>query len=490
MLPARASWLSGATVAIGCAAVACGDGAAGRSAVAVDPLGLGAATAAVEVAALYATSGASPAALFDGDTATGWRPSGDPAEEGVTVRFSAPLLVDDVRVVPCDETSRLRVRLWLDGTEGPVVTVGAGRDTRVELPDEARRHGVARLGLRFEAAQGDACLAEVALGHDTRGLRLTPPRTTAATAAASATRAPDALHGVALAFDGRIETRWQAPDAAAGASLAVTFPAPIAVHAVEIHNGDHASVAAYAAAARATAWRVDAGGVTARFDVEDRLGPQKLALPEPAVTDRLVLTAERVAVGTGPDGVGVAEVRVWDADGPVRPDVAAPPPPAAVERHVGVTYHSVCGYPRRTLRLWRDGEWARREPGDAAALVTLEGRWAEGAADGPWTGLSLLGRRLPAGARWGFEPDANAAVGFVGDLGVARVADLGPDGFRALLDAWGGGAARDRVTCLTEELGAWPEPWQALADGEAIAVRGVFTDLLWRQPLDRASRDR
>src|SRR6266511_3415500 len=74
--------------------------------------------APIRLQALTATSGAAAEALLDGRVESGWRPEGDPADEGVLFRFEEPTRVDGVEIAPCGG-ARTPVEVYVNGRRDP-----------------------------------------------------------------------------------------------------------------------------------------------------------------------------------------------------------------------------------------------------------------------------------------------------------------------------------------------------------------------------------
>src|SRR5882724_11087835 len=74
--------------------------------------------------ALAPTSGANASAVLDGDAKTGWKPVGDPRDEGLLFRFDTPVRVDAVAVTPCPGIAgSMRLDVSTGGNE--VATISA-----------------------------------------------------------------------------------------------------------------------------------------------------------------------------------------------------------------------------------------------------------------------------------------------------------------------------------------------------------------------------
>jgi hypothetical protein len=144
----------------------------------------------------------------------------------------------------------------------------------------------------------------------------------------------------------------------------------------------------------------------------------------------------------------------------------------------------VCGYPRRTLKFRSNGGFTYTIPereGGRARVV--DGVWSAPAASMPWVDVGVRGKLSTAQSV--LRPSQAASERVEGAIEVASVEELGPNGVRSVLDAWGRGHA-DRIDCITEELGVWREAWKTLLANEALVVRSTdgnldIVDLVWRE---------
>lgn len=432
--------------------------------------------------AFSATSGRDADRLLDGDAATTWSAEGDPEDEAVAVRFADPVAIDAIAVTGCPDAPRIDLVAYLNGAVGPTLSVTGAEPVKIALTDPQSRE-LSDLRLVFAAASSGApaCLAEVGVSEAGAPLTLRPPRTVRGRVRATSVREPSTLARASLLFDGRSDRGWIA--AAAGEQrVLITFDEPTEITGIEIDP--------LLGGRSPPSIRVEVEGRPAIDLPVDPLTGARAAADLGAVTS-LALT---LAASDAPTGLG--EIRFIDRHGPygVRtPDdtalreaiVAATDgtPLAALLGHDG---HSVCGFPRRRLKIRASGTLSALDPaavwGDGPVPVAVDADWSLGTPDGPWLSLHVDGRAWSAGQRW--DTASAHTRPFAGDLAVARVADLGQDGFRALVDDWTH-AHPDRVECLTEELGAWPDAWAALVDGDAFVVRGeAWSDLMWHELKD------
>lgn len=463
--------------------------------------------ATIFLQALIPTSGAGGEALLDGDAAAGWSPAGEGNDEGVTLRFETERPLDAIAVRACDDSPDFRVQLYLDGQIGPAVTLSAGGERIAELSEEQGHHGVQSVFLRLEHVPAGrvACVAGVAFREEGRWLSVRPPRAIRGRIEASATRAPAGVWSAAGLVDGRLDTAWAEGGEGLGIGERVRFTLdePAEIVGVEIWNGDGRSEAARGGSGRLLRLRIEPdGGDPLVVDVRDESGFQLLRIPA-ITTSALSLVIDGAIAGVeGEDAesVAIAEIRLRDQTGPIAiltPDAeerraawaestTGQPVAAMVERE----WRSVCGYPRRTLKLRPNDTFSRYDPAarwddvvGTRASVAFEGTWYATGAEAPWTTLRLAGRRHRVEGRWqpaDAMPASEMERDVAGEVQVAFVGDLGEVAFRDLMSEWGRGPAADRVDCVTEELGAWPDAWAALVANHALVVRGgPVTDLVW-----------
>jgi hypothetical protein len=432
---------------------------------------------------LRSTSGSDVDRVLDADGTTGWTPGADPAGEGIDLVFEEPLPVSGIVVRACDGAPEARVHLFPNGTSGPTLHLVTGRDTVQELSDVQCTHGLRDLSLRFEGSGPPPCIAELGLLRDGVEVPLRPPRELHAQLRASSVEEPVPFASPAWLVDGRTDFGWVA-QSRVGERVLVTLDEPAEISALEIWGGDEVP----------TRLSVEVDGAEPFLaGLAAKRGPQRIELPAPIDTGGLALIVDQAPAGTG--GIGLAELRLWDRHGPlvIRSQDAAELERTTAEASrdlpiggvLDVEWHSVCGYPRRTLKLRANTTFSRsdaavRWPGGLAP-ERFDGEWAYVSHDGPWSTVGVRGTHRRLDARWEDDAAASERAGSAW-IEVARLSDLGPQAFRDLVESWGRGASRDRVDCLTEELGAWTDAWDTLVAQDALVVRGEgLDDLLWRE---------
>ncbi len=186
--------------------------------------------------ALTPTSGTGAELLLDGNPATGWRPGGSPAEEGVLLRLEHPTPLEGVSLRACAGAPAVKVAVYLDTAPHGELAVTAEQDAALKF----ERHPVRSVYLRLpEEAPAGTCLAEARLLQAGGPLALQAPRMVKGRIQASSVLAPaDAYHPGYL-FDGRPDFGWVegAKGTGAGESLTLTLDAPLELVGLELWNG-------------------------------------------------------------------------------------------------------------------------------------------------------------------------------------------------------------------------------------------------------------
>ena len=155
---------------------------------------------------------------------------------------------------------------------------------------------------------------------------------------------------------------------------------------------------------------------------------------------------------------------------------------SALEGSLDQSWQSVCGDPKRRYKLRSDGSLAVSVFGKSPQHEVIEGSWGVVVTEGPWSTIAVRGRQWSADGRW--DAAGGGLRDVVGTFQVATVGTLGKSGLGAVMKAWAETRA-DRVDCLTVELGAWDDAFDALVAGHALVVRGQgadkapFEDLVW-----------
>ncbi|MFH1470029.1 MAG: hypothetical protein ABIO70_36935 [Pseudomonadota bacterium] len=367
--------------------------------------------------ALVATSGEGAADLFDGDPSTGWRPEGEPEEEGLLFRFEEPTRLVEVRVQLCPGSGPVSLESYVDGASNTTTRVNPGGDVRLPWLGDADSPPVRSYFVKVDWAEGTVCLGEVSLvlPPETPG-PVTPPRSVAATVAASSTLAPaDAYHPGYL-FDGRTDFGWVegAEGLGLGEHLELALGATVDLTGLEIWNGYQRSEDHFKKNARVKALTVTGDdGIAHSLPVADRMGPQVLALPAPLRTRHLRLEIAAATAGTRYQDLVISELRLRDASGPLTlatPDLAqrrealvAETRGQLLERVMAHNWHGFCQEydslklrPNHSFVRWNieenDADGDQREVFDGAWVVASQG--AEQAV------IELYGRRHRTQTTW------------------------------------------------------------------------------------------
>jgi hypothetical protein len=449
---------------------------------------------------LLATSGRDADRVLDGDVRTGWTPSGDAVGEGLTLQFEEPSRATALVLRACDGSSTARWQAVVDGVIGPTFSLAPGREERVELGADVAGRAMRTLSLRILSAdEPGVCVAELGIAADRALLPMRPPRSVHGRIRASSTKEPADAWQAAWLVDGIPETAWAEGTLGGGDGerVLITLDEPAEIVAVEIWNGDQRSDAARLAAGRVRRLRLELDGATpVGLDLADQPGPQRLELPDPVVTAGISLVVEGALTGESGDDTTLSELRLFDRHGPVsvrtndaldradavREQIAGTPLAAFVDHRWG----SVCGVPPRSWKLRGNLGFVRDDGaaswGEGAPVAeVMEGRWVAGPSEGAWATVRLEGVRRRADATWTAD-DPDRARAAQGEIRLAFARDLGQAGLKQVLDGWKD--QRSRVGCLTEELGAWSDAWDALLARDAVVVQGDgLSDLLWREGL-------
>ncbi|MBN2498725.1 MAG: discoidin domain-containing protein [Deltaproteobacteria bacterium] len=450
----------------------------------------------VYLQALIPTSGSNAEALLDHDAASGWKPAGDPEDEGVLFRFEQPTRIDSILVRTCPGSGSFTLAPYLNGREWSARRIDGGR---FSIEPAVRNRMLRSVFLRIRAARGNPCLAEVDFLRQKANVPISPPRSVAGRVKASSTLSPaDAYHPGYL-FDGRTDFGWVegAKGLGLGESVTLELSRPVELHALELWNGYQRSQDHFAKNARATAISLAAdGGAEIAIQVDDRMGPQKLALAKPVRAKTLRLTIRKAAAGTRYADLVLSELRLYDARGPLAvrtPDLAertealarqiAGKPLASIADRQWVSRCSGQRSAQLKLRtnhsfVWYESEGDDKTMQDAgqSRSEVFDGAWVVGRARKPASAVKLYGRRHSSSARWdpyaGKEERSAVRIGG-GQVSLTRVADMQPAAFAELLARWRKGPAADRVACLKAE------PYAELVERGALLVEGrAMCDLM------------
>ncbi len=359
--------------------------------------------------ALVATSGADAAKVLDGDAGTGWRPRGDPENEGLLLRFEQPVRVLEAKVQLCADSGAATIHSYLDGSDNTLTRVNPGGFVKLPWRGGVEAPAFKSLFLRAGSVAGALCVAEVALTlpPEVQG-PVRPPRSRVARVEASSVLEPaDAYHPGYL-FDGRTDFGWVegAEGLGVGEELTLSFKSPVKIAALEVWNGYQRSEDHFKKNARLSSLTLNVDSrPPVTLQVADTMGPQRLELPEPVSASRLRLGIAGAVPGSRYEDLVISELRLHDAQGALSvatPDlgqrqkalqeqVAGELLSQVVDKswtgfcddsetlklrsnHSFVHYSAVAEGPDDSVREVFDGAWVVDEQGPGTAGVQLYGR--------------------------------------------------------------------------------------------------------------------
>lgn len=435
--------------------------------------------------ALTATSGAGAESLLDGDRRTGWRPEGDPEDEGVLFRFEAPTALDGIEVATCG--GEVSLQAFVNGRAGDAFAGGAVPALfRFAAPGQGAR--VQSVFLKLLPGERAACLAEVRFVRNGAPVPVAAPRRVSGRVEPTSTLSPAAAYHASYLFDARLDFGWVegAEGAGEGQAVTIALDAPLEVTALELWNGYQRSPVHFQKNARARKVTISVdGGPAIPFELKDVSGAQKLALPAPVKARRIRLGVESAYPGTKYADLVLSELRLWDASGPVGVAVADRAAlraallaqvdgalAAALGRHLSNGCADPAGSTMRSLKLRADQTFAIYEEtcdqmGEACTSEVFDGTWVPIARSGAWTELELFGRRHRVDHAWDPYADAGPRVKETdtiagGRVRIAALRDLSPREQDELRQA---GAVGGVPVAACIDLGADPSR-------DAVIVRG------------------
>lgn len=459
--------------------------------------------APVRLQALLPTSGANAAALLLGQPGSGWKPEGDPRDEGVLFRFEDDVAIDRVKIIACPGSDELEVAVSVNGG-GPLrtLTFGEKREGMLEIPAGEKGPSVRSLFARITSASGAACLYRVVFESKGRPLAIEAPRMVPGRVQASSVLTPAEAYEPSYAFDGRLDFGWVegAKGLGVGESLTVAFQKPTAMTGFQIWNGYQRSPDHFRKNARAKRLQVFADGQpVGAYDLKDAMGPISVPFGKTVTAKELRFAIEQATPGTKYEDLVISELRFLDSAGPftlqledakqradaLRAQLAHKPLESVLNRQLT----NFCedddeGGSSRSLKLRTsyDFVWyVTSEEGNSHSEEVFDGVWIPHQS-GTWSELELYGRRHRTELRW--EPYEAAKTKQTdriagGKLSVARVSDLGPKAFWELVKQWRGGPAANSVWCLYPDSDERDESYKTLLQRNAVVVRGTaITDLL------------
>jgi hypothetical protein len=458
------------------------------------------AAAPPKLEALTPTSGTGAERVLDGNPATGWRPDGDPMNEGVLLRLEQPTSFHRVSVQPCAGSPSLSADVMIDGAsiceDEEQAMTGCGS----EQPIRARSVFVK---VR-ESTPDQVCVGEIQL-LDSAGKRLDlkPPRAVKGRIQASSVLAPADAYHPGFLFDGRTDFGWVegGKGTGAGESITLTLEAPLELVAIELWNGYQRSIDHFRKNARAGSLSLSVdGGAPISLGVKDTSGAQKLALPAPVKGSTFKLTVEKAIAGSRYPDLVLSELRLVDSQGPLTvqtPDVEerrkafqAELAGSSLAQVVDQSFHKHCpaesGFVDRSFKLRSNHTFVFYDAVYTSGVSelkydeTLDGAWVVKTKGKPWTTIELFGRRHRVDTEsWMPYGDDNPKTESTriggGKLEIARVADMDKKGFEKLVAEWAKGPQKAAVSCV----GPGGFSYEALVKAEALFVRGpAVTELL------------
>ncbi|PTL80902.1 hypothetical protein [Vitiosangium sp. GDMCC 1.1324] len=464
-------------------------------------LGLGSAALAADpitLQTLTPTSGTGAELLLDGNPATGWSPEGDPAEEGVLLRFEKPVSLDGVVLRTCTGTPELTASLYLNGAEE--ASASSQKIGAEEKALKFNKRELRSIFVRVRLASGaKACLGEIVLLQGGKPQPVKAPRMVSGRVEASSVLTPADAYHPGFLFDSRLDFGWAegSKGPGTGESFTLTLDAPVEITALELWNGYQRSDDHFQKNARAKKLAVSAdGGAPVSLDVKDASGVQTLKLPAPMKGRVWKVSVEQVYPGKRYPDMVLSELRLVDAQGPLgvrTPDgderkhaleaglKGSPLAKVANQRWLGRCAPSDAeARSDRQLKLRTNNTFVFYDnSGDEASSMSevLDGAWVVKNASGPWATVELFGRRHRSETNW--DPYADTATKDTvriagGKLEVARVADLGRQEFEKLVAEWSKGTQSAKVECVGKEGNSYED----LVKSNAFVVRGTaVTDL-------------
>ncbi|HEX9399349.1 MAG TPA: discoidin domain-containing protein [Anaeromyxobacter sp.] len=378
--------------------------------------------APIRLQALTATSGAAAEALLDGRVESGWRPEGDPADEGVLFRFEEPTRVDGVEIAPCGG-ARTPVEVYVNGRRDPQPLSPAAGVQQLKIPGRSPK--VQSLFVKIGQERGGACIGEVRFMLGGQALPVLPPRRVAGRVEASSTLAPAAAYHPSYLFDARLDFGWVEGSKGNGEGEAVTveLDEPLEIAAMEVWNGYQRSPVHFQKNARARKVTLSLDdGPPMPFELRDAEGAQKLALATPIRARKVRLAIVSVFPGSKYPDLVVSELRFWDAAGPVgvavkdRAELAAALARSvkgtAVGALLGRRLSNACSYEPdqpRTMKLRPDHTFVMYEQGcfpeGGCAREVFDGTWVPTTPRGDE--IELFGRRHRTDESWDPYADGN-----------------------------------------------------------------------------------
>jgi hypothetical protein len=467
---------------------------AASSALAAEPLRL---------QALVPTSGSGAEHVLDADVATGWKPEGDPVDEGLILRWEQPASFEHILVKACPGATPLAIEVQVNGETYCDAEAPPAMEAECGFPEQKAR----ALSIKVVKAgtRSAACVGTVQLFNNGKQLELLAPRSIEGSLQASSVLEPTAAYAPGFLFDGRLDFGWAegAKGPGVGESLTVTLAEPIELTAIDLWNGHQRSQDHFRKNARASrlSLTMDAGPPVPLM-VKDVSGEQVLKLPQPLKGRVLRLKVDKAKAGPKLPDLVLSELLLVDAQGPLtvrtpeleqqRKELLAQVAGTGLEKIVDGRWRKRCeaeAYVVRTLKLRSNRSFvfhdvvAETGKNSGEYDETVEGAWVVKKVEPPWATVELFGRwhrfdmmlKKVAG-EWDFQEVESQRAGG-GTLEIARVADLGEQAFQQLVTEWAKGPQRQVVDCVGKPGHAYAD----LVASDAFFIRGkAVTELLSR----------
>jgi hypothetical protein len=453
--------------------------------------------------ALVPTSGSGAEHVVDKDVATGWKPEGDPVDEGLILRWEKPATFEQVLVKACPGATPLAIEVEVNGETYCDPETPPAMEAECSFPEQkARTLSIQVIGASTRSA---ACVGTVQLFNSGKPLELLPPRSVEGSIQASSVLEPTAAYAPAFLFDGRLDFGWAegAKGPGVGEWLTVTLAAPIELTALELWNGHQRSQEHFRKNARASqlSLTLDASPPVP-LTVKDVSGAQVLKLPQPLKGRILRLKVDKAKAGPKFPDLVLSELLLVDPQGPLtvrtpeleqqRKELLAQVAGTGLEKIVDGRWRKRCEaetYVVRTLKLRANRSFvfhdvvAETGKNSGEYDETVEGAWVVKKVEAPWTTVELFGRRhrfdsvlKKVAGEWDFQEVESQRAGG-GTLEIARVADLGEQAFQQLVAEWAQGPQRQVVECVGEQGHTYAD----LVASDAFFIRGkTVTELLSR----------
>jgi hypothetical protein len=464
------------------------------SAVAAEPLRL---------QALVPTSGSGAEHILDKDVATGWRPEGDPVDEGLSLRWERPATFEAVQVKACPGATPLAIEVQVNGETYCDSETPPAMEAECSFPEQKART------LSIKVVKGGnrsaACVGTVQIFNNGKPLELLPPRSTEGSIQASSVMEPTAAYAPAFLFDGRLDFGWAegAKGPGVGEWLTVMLAEPIELTAIELWNGHQRSQEHFRKNARASqlSLTMDASPPVP-LTVKDVSGEQVLKLPQPLKGRILRVKVEKAKAGPKFPDLVLSELLLVDPQGPLtvrtpeleqqRKELLAQVAGTGLEKIVDGRWRKRCeaeAYVVRTLKLRSNRSFlfhdvlAETEKNSGEYDETVEGVWVVKKVEAPWVTVELFGRRhridtvlKKVAGEWDFQEVKSQSAGG-GTVEIARVADLGEQAFNKLVAEWAKSPHRQVVDCVGQQDHSYAD----LVKADAFFIRGrTVTELLSR----------